>query len=426
MVFTHPTYLWALLGLLVPLAIHLWSKKEAKTIKIGSVQLLDESNSRQSSSIQLNEWLLLLLRMLILALVVMLMAGPQWRIQPNKKQITYLVEPSLAHHSSLIGLLDSLGETSRVLLLKQGFPEWKQDLELPSEPMVPLYWQLVQRMDSLASDSIVVFTRAYVEGVKSMRPKTHKKIHWVVMESDTLFEKPLLAYQREKELELVSLEGNGQTTYFKKQTLSDGFSVQKDSLKLEVDGNMQTVPLVDLDTIHINIMADTEFETDRQYLEASFRALSKFLDRKIQVQSVDADVVNEDETGLNIWLRKDDWEPKPGKWLIFQKNTLSNSLIEESGQSNVYWLTSKLNTENTTEQHFTEQLLRLLDLDSAVTPLVTQYDERQMDVSELRPNYVGEPKKKERTTLLDVSQWVFWILVLFMILERVTAYVKRQ
>ncbi|RIV71373.1 hypothetical protein D2U88_08270 [Flagellimonas aequoris] len=424
MVLTHPTYLWALLGLLVPLAIHLWSKKEAKTIKIGSVQLLDESNSRQSSSIQLNEWLLLLLRMLILALVLLLMAGPQWRIQHNKKQITYLVEPSLANYSSLMGLLDSLSESSQVLLLKQGFPEWEQDFELPSEPMVPQYWQLVQRMDSLASDSIVVFTRAYVEGVKSMRPKTRKKIHWVVMESDTLFEKPLLAYQREKDMELVSLQGNGQTTYFKKQTLSDGFSHAGDSLKLEVDGNMQTVPLVDLDTVHVNIMADTEFETDRQYLEASFRALSKFLDRKIQVQSVDADVEN--EVGLNIWLRKKKWEPKPGKWLVFKEDILSNTLIKESGQSNVYWLTSTLNTENTTQKHFTEQLLRLLDLDAAVTPLVTQYDQRQMDVAELKPNYVGEPKKKERTTLLDVSQWVFWILVIFMVVERVTAYVKRQ
>ena len=422
MVFTHPTYLWALLGLLVPLAIHLWSKKEAKTIKIGSIQLLDESNSRQSSSIQLNEWLLLLLRMLILVLVVLLMAGPQWRIKPNKKQITYLVEPSLANHSSLVGLLDSLGETSRVLLLKQGFPEWESDLELPSKPMVPQYWQLVQRMDSLASDSIVVFTKAYVEGVKSMRPKTHKKIHWVVMESDTLFEKPLLAYQREKEVELVSLKGNGQTTYFKKQSLSDGYSIQEDSLKLEVGENTQTIPLMDLDTVHVNIMADSEFETERQYLEASFRALSKFLNRKIQVKTVDSDV----DADLNIWLRKDDWEPKSGKWLVFKENTLSDILIEESDQSNVYWLTSKLNTENTTEQHFTEQLLRLLDLDSVVKPLAAQVDKRQMDVAELRPNYVGEPKKRERTTLLDVSQWVFWILVLFMILERVTAYVKRQ
>ena len=424
MVFTHPTYLWALLGFLVPLVIHLWSKKEAKTIKIGSVQLLDESNSRQSSSIQLNEWLLLLLRMLILALVVLLMAGPQWRIKPNKKQITYLVEPSLAHHSSLMGLLDSLGETSRVLLLKQGFPEWELDMKLPPESMVPPYWQLVQRMDSLASDSIVVFTKAYVEGVKSMRPKTHKKIHWVVMESDTLFEKPLLAYQREKEVELVSLEGNGQTTYFKKQIQSEGFSIEGDSLKLEVGENTRTIPLMDLDTVHVNIMADTEFDTERHYVEASFRAISKFLDRKIQVQSVDADVEN--EADLNIWLRGENWESKPGKWLVFKENKLCDKLIEESDQSNVYWLTSTLNTENTTEQHFTEQLLRLLDLDADIKPLVSLADIRQMDVAELRPNYVGEPKEKERATLLDVSQWVFWILVLLMIVERVTAYVKRQ
>ncbi|MEP0086438.1 MAG: BatA domain-containing protein, partial [Maribacter dokdonensis] len=78
MSFAHPSYLWALLGLLVPIAIHLWSKKEAKTIKIGSVQWLSESKSKQSSSIQLNEWWLLVLRMGIISLLVLLMAKPQW------------------------------------------------------------------------------------------------------------------------------------------------------------------------------------------------------------------------------------------------------------------------------------------------------------------------------------------------------------
>src|SRR5690606_9538570 len=105
MVFANPSYLWALWGLLVPLAIHLWSKKEAKTIKIGSIQLLDESNSRQSNSIQMNEWLLLLLRMLIVGLVVLLMAGPQWRTYKNKDQVTYFVEPSLADEPTLTKVL---------------------------------------------------------------------------------------------------------------------------------------------------------------------------------------------------------------------------------------------------------------------------------------------------------------------------------
>ena len=88
MSFAHPSYLWALLGLLVPIAIHLWSKKEAKTIKIGSVQLLSESKSRQSSSIQLNEWWLLLLRIGIISLLVVLLAKPQWYSKVSNKTLT--------------------------------------------------------------------------------------------------------------------------------------------------------------------------------------------------------------------------------------------------------------------------------------------------------------------------------------------------
>ena len=59
MTFLNPTYLWGLLGLAVPLAIHLWSKMEGKTIKIGSIQLLTEANPKQASSIHLNELFLL-------------------------------------------------------------------------------------------------------------------------------------------------------------------------------------------------------------------------------------------------------------------------------------------------------------------------------------------------------------------------------
>ena len=53
MSFLNPTYLWALLGLLIPIAIHLWSKKEGKTVKIGSIELLRESDSKQTSIIKI-------------------------------------------------------------------------------------------------------------------------------------------------------------------------------------------------------------------------------------------------------------------------------------------------------------------------------------------------------------------------------------
>ncbi|MBO6830871.1 MAG: BatA domain-containing protein, partial [Muricauda sp.] len=222
------------MGLLVPLAIHLWSKKEAKTVKIGSVQLLDESNSRQSSSIQLNEWLLLLLRMLILALIVLLMAGPQWRTKGNQQQVTYLVEPSLANEPTLTPILDSLQEDASVRLFTSGFPEWDLDTDYQAEQETPNYWQLAQRLDSLQSDSMVIFTKALVKGIKSKRPNTQKKIHWVVTEGEEILDRPLIALKNTEAVQLVTVSSNSMRTRINKELIKDGYQLTRagDSLQL--------------------------------------------------------------------------------------------------------------------------------------------------------------------------------------------------
>ncbi|MDF0717946.1 BatA domain-containing protein [Muricauda sp. 334s03] len=425
MVFANPSYLWALLGLLVPLAIHLWSKKEAKTIKIGSIQLLDESNSRQSSSIQLNEWLLLLLRMLIIALIVLLMAGPQWRTKGDEKQITYLVEASVANDPSISAILDSLQEESPVLLMKNGFPAWESDVDYSRSKEQPNYWQLTQKMDSLRSDSIVVFTKALAKGFRSMRPATQKKIHWVVMEPDETQDVPLIAFNREAGIELVSASSSGRVTKINKKIVNDGFEVvaSGDSLRLLSD-DTRTVPLTGLDTLHVNMYVEEGFEREGNYIEASFRALSTFLKQEIIIHKEDR--LSNDETHLNIWLHNDSNNHMVGKWLVYQENPLAKQLIESTITKNIFHLTSRLNPKNTVEQHLPEQLLDILDLDRELNSLVREVDGRQLDETVLKPNYVEPKRKRERATMIDISFWVFCLLAGLMIVERIMANYKKQ
>ena len=423
MVFTNPSYLWALLGLLVPLAIHLWSKKEAKTIKIGSIQLLDESNSRQSSSIQLNEWFLLLLRMLIIALVVLLMAGPKWRTKGNQKEITYLVEASIANEASISTILDSLQEDSPVLLLKNGFPAWEAEANYQTDKGQPNYWQLVQKMDSLRSDSVVVFTKALVKGIKSMRPSTQKKIHWVVMDLEETQDIPLLAFNGESGVELITSSRSGRTTEIRKETLAEGFEVINDSLRL-LSEEPTMIPLKTRGTLVINLYTDENFEREEKYIEASFRALSVFLKREIVIQKEEKSTDN--PVDLNIWLSnepKSDWK---GKWLVYQENPVAKELIEAGHRKNLFYLTSRLNPKNTVDQHLPEQLFNILALDKDLNALVAKVDTRQLDESELRPNYVEPKRKRERATLLDVSLWVFFILAALLIVERLISNYRKQ
>lgn len=386
---------------------------------------MDESDSRQSSSIQLNEWLLMLLRMLILALIVLLMAGPQWRTKGNQKEITYLVEPSLANEPILTAILDSLQEDASVRLFKKGFPEWDLDTDYRSEQETPAYWQLAQRLDSLQSDSMVIFTKALVKGIKSKRPNTQKKIHWVVTEGEETQDRPVMAFKNADAVQLVSVSSHGGGTQIKKALIEDGYQITTagDSLMLGQESTT-TVPLRTKDTLQINLYFDEGFEREGQYVEASFRALSVYLRQPIQVQ-VKEERSNE-RADLQIWFSEEPFKPSDGKWLLMKPNVLAKQLIEPGPTPNIFHLTSRLNPKNTVEQRFTEQLLGILDVDKETKTLVKDMDRRQIDEATLKPNYVAPKRKRERATLVDVSLWVFGLVAGLMLVERLISKYRKQ
>ena len=79
MQFLYPIGLLALAGLIIPLIIHLWNVKQGKTVKIGSIALLGESSRASSKSFKINDWLLLILRCLLLVLLAFLLAQPYYK-----------------------------------------------------------------------------------------------------------------------------------------------------------------------------------------------------------------------------------------------------------------------------------------------------------------------------------------------------------
>ena len=76
MQFLYPIGLLAFAALIIPLIIHLWNVKQGKTLKIGSIALLGESSRASSKSLKINDWLLLILRCLIIILTAFIVAQP--------------------------------------------------------------------------------------------------------------------------------------------------------------------------------------------------------------------------------------------------------------------------------------------------------------------------------------------------------------
>ncbi len=76
MQFLYPIGLLALAGLIIPLIIHLWNVKQQQKLKIGSISLLGESAQVTSKSYRITDWLLFILRCILIVLIAFLLAQP--------------------------------------------------------------------------------------------------------------------------------------------------------------------------------------------------------------------------------------------------------------------------------------------------------------------------------------------------------------
>jgi hypothetical protein len=157
MTFADPSWLWALTGITIPLAIHLLSRKEGKVIRVGSLRHVEESNTSQFKSIRLNEILLLLLRCLMVATIVLLLSGAQCsgRLSKNVKWV-------FAERGINVDSLTSKGYELR---------------EMPGGN----YWSFVEELNKLPYD-IVVVSFSYVKDFNGKRTSLNDNIKWITAE----------------------------------------------------------------------------------------------------------------------------------------------------------------------------------------------------------------------------------------------------
>jgi hypothetical protein len=432
MSFLNPIYLWALLGLAIPIAIHFWSKKEGKTIKVGSIQLLDEAESKQSSSINLNELLLLLLRLLLVTLLVFILAEPQINRDLEKSSITYIIEPSLLDDKAVVVLLDSIDSEASIKLLDHGFPEYDTDQRYQSKYNPPNYWQLAKDMESLHTDSIVVLTKARSVGFKGMRPLINTHIEWIIIDPSKGKKALLNAVKKEDNLQLLSLESNSKALSFDKTSIqlsNDNIVLNdtKDSVKVLAFEDDYWTPIKLVETINVLLFHDNSFLEELSYIEAALNAISKYIDRPIEIDKVN------DTTSLNIntydaiiWLSSFDAPETDNKMLLFKSDDLANELIISSTSENRFYLTDQLNSENIVDRYLPEQLLKFLDLHHELENTIDQFDQSVMSEVELRPVVQKIKVEASIPRILIISKWLWIIFGIVLIIERLISNLRHQ
>jgi hypothetical protein len=411
--FLNPSFLWALLGLGIPVAIHLWSKKQGKRIKVGSIKYLQTSDSQKSRHLKLNELVLLLLRMLLTAILVFIIAEPRLTYPSEKTTLTYIVEASLLDSPVIKKRMDSLSLDADVRLLQTEFPSYPSELQEYKNLSQINYWQLAERMQDLNTDSIVVFTNAYLKNVKGKRPKINKNIHWVNLnKSENTTQVAGILNNRNKK-EIVSVVSNANRLRFQKElTASD----------LEVG---DSIPIIEKDTIQIKIFADESLALESKFIQASFSAIAIYLDHPIKMsylkpsdRMVKADAL--------VWLSESSAPQTEGKILKFREDPLANTLVTKGDSIQEFYLNTRLNTENIIEQHLGMQLMGFLDFYPEIQHLSENYDQRIIDINQLQPSLTEDSSLKARQEKKDLSIYLGLIFLILILTERYISKLRKQ
>ncbi len=406
--FLHPSFLWGLAGLAIPIAIHLLSRKEGKIIKVGSLRHLRTSESPTFKSIKINELVLLAVRCLLLIAMVLFISElifPNWWTKEDKKWV--LVDPVVEIDASTKKVLDSLVEDGYELRsLQKGFPEIENvDVDIESD-----YWSLVAELENKSNTEVLVFSGDRLEDFKGKRIFLPANVKWV---SAPVSENEFLATATKLNAQEVLIrkgKANPSATSFEfvKQ------SILPDDQYAQLDGD--SVLISNPDTLFIKIVADEKFAYDKQILMASLQAIDQSTAMVLDVQSGNLD----QKVDWLIWLSENE-PPNTSKCISYQAGDMAPFFRQVS---KTHWqLTKRLNQEVASNNQLTTMLFDLL-IPITMRETTSLNDRRVMPPHMLWSNTSksGEVQKAQASSN---QQFLFLIVILLFVIERGMAYAKK-
>lgn len=208
--FANPAALLALLGLLVPLAIHLWNRRPGRVVPVGALRWLTAGANRRMRRLHLTQWPLLLLRLVLVAVLALLLAAPRWQLPPRPGRTQVLVSPEALGTPAwplLRPTVDSLRRRGAELrAFAPGFPLLPDSLAAkPARPAArvassdnPFWlWPLAAAAaDSFPGQPLHLFTPASLTHFGGSRPALPPRLSWQLLPADSAARPRLLAAAR--------------------------------------------------------------------------------------------------------------------------------------------------------------------------------------------------------------------------------------
>lgn len=427
MTFVQPIYLWGLLTLSIPIAIHLWSRKKVQIVRVGSTQYITETKSKQTNSLKINEWWLLLLRCLIICTLVFILAEPLLLRTPHQEAIVYIFEPSLLATEEGRDRFQNIPDSNR-LLLQDGFPEWDTQDYLATS--IPNYWQLASEMDALPADSIVVFTQALVKGFRGKRPELKNHITWIPVNLNNNDIKPLFASFKNDSIQVTSVRSDDEVFAFAKADYPKGaftFNHTNDSLLLKKGDRSTSFPLRVTEPIEVTIIYELNLESQLKFFEIAFRAISKYTDQSIEVtRKPFTDTLSIKNNSHLVWLSPREVPKHVGRILRYQQDEYADRLIVSGKSPTHFILTEEITAQVAFEKPWLDQLVQWLALDQDLQDNLDQLDQRVLPIEEVQNNYKTVDDPKEKVLSSTFLKWLWAVLFVLICGERFLSQTRDQ
>ena len=194
MLFQHPSLLWGLLTVAVPIALHFWHQQQAKPMPWAMLRWLETPNQPPKRGFRFDNWLLLLLRCLLLIVLALLLARPSFT--PKNKapagRKTHLVEPAAAVVEAYrFELEQALGSQERLFWATTPRTPITALTDRPTvEPPNPLQWQTA--INELAEPAGQLHTYLTNSPAWTDAPRLHVPPGFLLHVADAPPEKPSL------------------------------------------------------------------------------------------------------------------------------------------------------------------------------------------------------------------------------------------
>jgi len=173
MTFLNPIAFWGLLSLLIPLIIHLLSKKQKNKIYFGSNRFLSDQETTSASSIQLTDYKLLFIRLLLLGTLIAALAGlSQIDTKINK---TIYIENDLRADDDYAAVLEEVNPKAAKIYFS--YNQMNKDEGITYFPSA---FTLLHQLNQ-SKDSIKVYTHSLEKHFLGNKIAPNKNIDWKII-----------------------------------------------------------------------------------------------------------------------------------------------------------------------------------------------------------------------------------------------------